>query len=173
MKDYCETFHLIDKGNGAEAHYDMGGKSRTHNWLPKLVFQLWNMLMHNAYKIYSVLHKKYTHDQNCLLVKQCVKELTFNAGAEGGASRKHCQPFTNSRMDCWKEDPERRKTDATTGRDEDTGTGIILLGRVDEEAEECAVAHSYTRVEQQVGEVLLGGLPRSNHKRRGKATVWL
>jgi hypothetical protein len=25
MKDYCEMFHLIDKGNGAEAHYDMGG----------------------------------------------------------------------------------------------------------------------------------------------------
>jgi len=27
MKDYCETFHLIDKGNGAEAHYDMGGRA--------------------------------------------------------------------------------------------------------------------------------------------------
>ena len=26
MKDYCETFHLIDKGNGAEAHYGMGGR---------------------------------------------------------------------------------------------------------------------------------------------------
>ena len=33
-KDYCETFHLIDKGNGAEANYDLGGKSRLHNWLP-------------------------------------------------------------------------------------------------------------------------------------------
>ena len=26
MKAYCETFHLIDKGNGAEAHYSMGGR---------------------------------------------------------------------------------------------------------------------------------------------------
>jgi len=25
MKDYCETYHLIDKENGAEAHYNMGG----------------------------------------------------------------------------------------------------------------------------------------------------
>ena len=40
MKDYCETFHLIDKGNGAEANYDMGGESRSHNWSPKLVFRL-------------------------------------------------------------------------------------------------------------------------------------
>ena len=26
MKYYCKTFHLIDKGNGAEAPYDMGGE---------------------------------------------------------------------------------------------------------------------------------------------------
>ena len=24
-KDYCETFHKIDKGNGTEAKYDLGG----------------------------------------------------------------------------------------------------------------------------------------------------
>ena len=24
-KDYCETFHKVDKGNGAEAKYDLGG----------------------------------------------------------------------------------------------------------------------------------------------------
>jgi len=69
---------LIDKGNGAEAHYDMGGKSRTHNWSPKLVFRLWNMLMHNAFKIYLALHKQYTPNQKCLSMKQCVKELTFD-----------------------------------------------------------------------------------------------
>jgi hypothetical protein len=34
-KDYCKTFHLIDKGNGAEANYDLGGKSWLHNWLLK------------------------------------------------------------------------------------------------------------------------------------------
>ena len=31
-RDYCKTFHLINKGNGAEANYDLGGKSRLHNW---------------------------------------------------------------------------------------------------------------------------------------------
>jgi hypothetical protein len=50
-KMYCETFHLIDKGNGAEATYDMAGKSRSHNWAPKLVFRLYNMAMNNAYVI--------------------------------------------------------------------------------------------------------------------------
>ena len=42
--------------------------------------------------------------------------------------------------------------DATTSRDDDAGTGIITLGRVEEEAEESALAHSYARVEQQAGE---------------------
>ena len=54
--------------------------------------------------------------------------------------------------------------DATTHRDDDAGTGII---------EESALAHSYARVQRQAGEVLLGGLPGSNRKRRGKATVLL
>jgi hypothetical protein len=88
MKDYCETFQLIDKGNGAEAHYDMGGKSRTHNWLPKLVFWLWNMSMHNAYKIYLALHKQYTPDQKYSSMKQCVKELTFDLLQRGDSMRK-------------------------------------------------------------------------------------
>ena len=87
MKDYCETFHLIDKGNGAKAHYDMWGKSRTHNWSPKLVFRLWNMSMHNAYKIYSALHKQYTPDQKHLSMKQWVKELTFDLLQRGGSMR--------------------------------------------------------------------------------------
>ena len=26
-KDYCETFHWIDKGNGVEAKYDLGGNT--------------------------------------------------------------------------------------------------------------------------------------------------
>ncbi len=50
MRDYCEIFHQIDKGNGAEANYDLGGKSRLHNWLPKLILRLYNMVLNNAYK---------------------------------------------------------------------------------------------------------------------------
>ena len=87
MKDYCETFHLIYKGNGAEAHDDMGGNSPTHNWSPKLVFRLWNMSMHNAYKIYSALNKQYTPNQKRLSMKQCVKELTFDLLQRGDSMR--------------------------------------------------------------------------------------
>ena len=65
----------------------MGGKSRTHNWSPKLVFRLWNMSMHNAYKIYLALHKQYTPDRKRLLMKQCVKELTFDLLQRGDSMR--------------------------------------------------------------------------------------
>ena len=36
-------------GNGKEAKYNMAGKSRSNNWAPKLVFQMFNMAMNNAY----------------------------------------------------------------------------------------------------------------------------
>ena len=87
MKDYCKTLHLIDKGNGADAHYNMGGKSRKHNWLPKLVFRLWNTSLNNAYLIYKTLHKQYTLNFKVLSVKQCVKELTFNLLQRGDSMR--------------------------------------------------------------------------------------
>ena len=35
--------------------YDMAGKSWSHNWAPKLVFRLFNMVMNNAYVIYKEL----------------------------------------------------------------------------------------------------------------------
>lgn len=40
QKDYSNTFHLIDKGNGRESKYDMGGQTKGHNWAPKLSMQL-------------------------------------------------------------------------------------------------------------------------------------
>ncbi len=46
IKEYSEIFHLIDKKeNGAEAKYDMAGQSRSHNWAPKFVFQMFNMAL--------------------------------------------------------------------------------------------------------------------------------
>jgi hypothetical protein len=76
-KYYCQTFHLIDKGNGAERPYDMGGKSRTHNWSPKIVFRLINMTMANAYRIYRALVTTRTPDRQCLKMKDALEELTF------------------------------------------------------------------------------------------------
>jgi hypothetical protein len=55
MKEYSKTFHLIDKRNGKEAKYDMAGKSRKHNWSPKLVFRMFNMVLNNTYIVYKEL----------------------------------------------------------------------------------------------------------------------
>jgi hypothetical protein len=65
-KDYCVTFHLINKGNGVEANYDLGGKSHLHNWSPKLIFWLFNMALNNAYKMYTTLVKEHTPEQRFL-----------------------------------------------------------------------------------------------------------
>ena len=75
-REYSETFHPIDKGNGAEATYDMGGKSRTHNWSPKLVLRLLNMTMNNAYKIYNALVEERTPDKRFLEMREAIEEMT-------------------------------------------------------------------------------------------------
>ena len=59
-RDCSNTFHIIDKGKGIEAKYDSGGKSRTHNWCPKLCMRLFNMGLNNAYHIYDALVEQYT-----------------------------------------------------------------------------------------------------------------
>jgi hypothetical protein len=63
MRDYCNTFHLINKGNGVEVNYNLGGKSRLHNWLPNLIFRLYNMAINNAYKMYKALVKQHAPER--------------------------------------------------------------------------------------------------------------
>jgi len=75
-KDYSETFHLIDKGNGAEAKYDMGGHSKTHNWCPKLVWRLFNMGQNNAYQIYMTLMEKHMKGRRYLDKGGAIQEMT-------------------------------------------------------------------------------------------------
>jgi hypothetical protein len=107
MKYYCQTFHLIDKGNGAEKMYDMGGKSRTRNWLPKVIFWLINMTMAKAYRINCTMVTERTPDHKCLSMKDAIKEWTF-ALMQGGAPMQtreasHPQPEINlSRLHSWK-----------------------------------------------------------------------
>ena len=52
---YLETFHLIDKGNGAEAKYDLARESKKHEWNLKLSLRLFNMNFNSAYRIYLAL----------------------------------------------------------------------------------------------------------------------
>ena len=86
-REYSETFHLIDKGNGAEATYDLGGKSRTHNWSPKLVLRLVNMTMNNAYKIYDALVDEHTPDRRFLEMREAIEEMTHAFFQRGTSMR--------------------------------------------------------------------------------------
>jgi hypothetical protein len=87
-QDYCNTFHLIDKGNGAEVNYNLGGKSRLHNWLWKLIFRLYNMSINNAYKMYKVLIKQHMPECRFLDMGNAVRELAHDLCQRGPAMRK-------------------------------------------------------------------------------------
>jgi len=52
-KDYFETFHLINKGDGAKSKHNIGLESHTHGWSPKLGKWYFNMGTNNAYKVYA------------------------------------------------------------------------------------------------------------------------
>ena len=69
QKYYSETFHLIDKENGKEAKYDMGGHSKKHNWSPKIFWRLFNIALSNAYTLYRALVKERPPDQKPLKMK--------------------------------------------------------------------------------------------------------
>jgi hypothetical protein len=87
-QDYCNTFHLINKGNGVEANYDLGGKSRLHNWSPKLIFWLYNMSVNNAYKMYTALVKQHTPEHRFLDMCHAMRELAHNLCQRGPVMRK-------------------------------------------------------------------------------------
>ena len=65
QKDYSETFHLVDKGNGKESKYDMGGQTKGHNWAPKLTMQF----------LTSALG---THTQSTMLLSMSIHRIVRN-----------------------------------------------------------------------------------------------
>ncbi len=83
MQAYCNTFHLIDKGNGAKANHNLGGKSCLHNWLSKLIFWLYNMSINNAYKMYKTLVKQHMPEQRFLDMDNAMRELAHNLYQKG------------------------------------------------------------------------------------------
>ncbi len=86
-KDYCDTFHLINKGNRAEAKYDMAGKSRSHNWAPKLVFRLFNMAMNNTYIMYKELDAR--DGGKAMPMGRSMKELAHALCQRGESMRRY------------------------------------------------------------------------------------
>jgi hypothetical protein len=69
------TYHLIDKGNGAEAKYDLSTESHLHGWPPKLAARYFNMNINNAKKLLCYLYKKYHPDQVVMPIKEGIHNL--------------------------------------------------------------------------------------------------
>ncbi|KAL7526484.1 hypothetical protein ACHAXR_001514 [Thalassiosira sp. AJA248-18] len=89
QKDYSETFHLIDKGNGKESKYDMGGQTKGHNWAPKLHMRFWNFGLGNSHTVYDALVNEYTPNRRKMKMPQCVKFLSHSLMQRGAPMRRY------------------------------------------------------------------------------------
>jgi hypothetical protein len=87
QKTYCSTYHLIDKGNGAEAKYDISTESHLHGWGPKLAARYFNMNANNAYKIYVCLYKKHDPGREPMELRHCITNLTHSLLQQGPEMR--------------------------------------------------------------------------------------
>ena len=88
MREYCETYHWIDKGNGAEAKFDLGGESHLHGWSPKLAARLFNMNLNNAYRIYCVLIAQQSGRQKPKEMRDCITAVAHMLLQTGDSMRK-------------------------------------------------------------------------------------
>ena len=91
---YCNTYHLIDKGNGNEAKYDLATESHLHGWSPKLAARYFNMNINNAYKIHCYLFKKHHPGQVVMPLKECIHNLTHSLLQTGAPMRKRGYGWT-------------------------------------------------------------------------------
>jgi hypothetical protein len=139
-KAYCQMFHLIDKGNGAEKTYNMGGQSRTHNWLPNIIFWLINMMMANAYRIYCTMVTEQASDCKCLSMKDTIKAVMFALMQRGAPmwtrEASHPQPEIDlSQLHGWKLGKKvrldsTRQAVAKEGHHQDSWTEYRVLRRM-------------------------------------------
>jgi hypothetical protein len=99
QKDYSQTFHLIDKGNGKESKYDMGGQTKGHNWAPKLVMRYWNFNLGNAHTMYEALVSTYTPDRRKMDMDECVCFLAHSLMQRGDKMRSQVPEHPNFSRD--------------------------------------------------------------------------
>ena len=115
-RDYSKTFHLIDKGNGDEAKYDIGLQSHKHGWTPKLSLRYFNMNMNNAYKIYEYLVNKHTPGRCYYDSKEAIDEAAHALLQRGDSMRLHKAEHpvhVNNLATMWDtESGKRMRTDA-------------------------------------------------------------
>ena len=97
--DYSETFHLIDRGNGAEANYDLAGQSKKHEWSPKLSLRLFNVNFNNSYMIYLALMAKHNPRRRILSLSERIKEATHSFLQVGLETRKQKPEYPSSVRD--------------------------------------------------------------------------
>ena len=105
-KDYCETFHKIDKGNSAEAKtiWVETGKyykidfdliilllfidfsyipyihsfliSKSHGWAPKLSYRFYNIGLNNSYVFFKLIHQLHNPGRRMTTMPEVMKEAT-------------------------------------------------------------------------------------------------
>jgi hypothetical protein len=83
QKTYCTTYHKIDKGNRAEAKYDILTESHLHGWPPKLAARYFNISSNNAYKVYVCIHKKHHPNRKAMTLRECINKLTHSLLQKG------------------------------------------------------------------------------------------
>jgi hypothetical protein len=87
QKMYCKTYHVIDKGNGTEAKYDIATESHLHGWQPKLAARYFNMNANNAYKIYCCLYREHHSGRDPMELRDCITNLTHSLLQQGPKMR--------------------------------------------------------------------------------------
>jgi hypothetical protein len=80
---YCDTYYVIDKGNGIEAKYDLACESHLHGWSPKLSLRYINMTSNNSYNFFCALYKKYHPSRDPMELKDCINNVTHSLLQEG------------------------------------------------------------------------------------------
>ena len=100
QKDYCNTYHKIDKGNGFEAKYDLSIESHLHGWPPKLAARFFNMNINNTNKVFVFLYMKYHPGQVVMPVREGIHNLTHSLLQKGDDMRQRkCGPPPSATKD--------------------------------------------------------------------------
>jgi hypothetical protein len=82
--DYCDTYYMIDKGNGAEAEYDLATEFHLHGWSPKLSLRYIHMTCNNSYSFFCALYNIIYHQgRTPMELKDCINNVSHSLLQEG------------------------------------------------------------------------------------------
>jgi hypothetical protein len=166
-KDYWQTFHLINKGNGNKANYIMAGKSRSHNWAPK-------------FGLLPLQHGNEQHTVNkelmmrvggiSLLMGKAVRELAHSLCQQGAPVQNRAETHPAHLRGTDHIDGHMMGRKIWTDRKSEMissppkCTGAISQRRQMMKQQKRPVAHSPVHAGKDLREVLLGKMPRHQKK---------